>query len=166
MRKHLLLLGAIALLLGSCKKDEKPNTPDLETSLNGNWDVTTLTYAATVPYPVNGQVVPVPVSGDAQNCGPISFNKATKWCDFDIKFKPSISGIAVTFDTIALQGRGNYTITSQNQISVTDTVSKQTLVWNVESNQATVQRWGTIMPYQIDSVTTTNVSLKITFNKR
>ncbi len=166
MKKSLFLLGITALLLSSCKKDEQPTAPDLENTINGNWDVTFLTYSATVPYPINGQVVPVPVTGDATNCGPISFDKATKGCSYDIKFKPSISGIAVDLDTIVFKGQGNYVINSQNQISVTDTILKQTFVWNVESNQATVQRWGTVVPYQVDSVNSTNVSMKITFNKR
>lgn len=166
MKKTLLLLGISALLIGSCKKDEQPSAPNLEDTINGNWDVTALTYSATVPYPINGQVVPVPVTGDATNCGPISFDKATKGCSYDIKFKPSISGLAVDLDTIVFKGQGTYVINSQTQIAVTDTVLKQTFVWNVESNQATVQRWNTVVPYQVDSVTSTNVSMKITFNKR
>ncbi len=166
MKKQLLMFGLSALLFVSCTKDEKPNTPDLESTINGSWDINSLTYSATVPYLINGQLVPVPVTGDAQNCGPITFDKATKGCFFDIRFKPSISGIAVTFDTLVFKGQGTYTINSQSQVTILDTIANQSLVWNVESNQATAQRWGTVTPYQVDSVNTTNVSLKINFNKR
>lgn len=160
MKKLLLLLFVGALGFTACKKDDPVTTSPEETyanRLNGNWNVSSLNYSATIS--LGG--FPIPVYGTAQNAGTISFNSSTRFCNYDIKFLPNLP---VPIDTVRLVGAGNWTNTAAT-VTVVDTATQQTIVFTATTNTDAVQIMTTTVNYQLDSATTVPVSLNFTLTK-
>ncbi len=161
MKKILLLLFVGALGFTACKKDKSgPSTSPEETyanRLNGNWNVSSLNYNATIS--LGG--FPIPVSGTAQNAGTISFNTPTRFCNYNIKFLPNLP---VPIDTVRLVGAGSWTNTAST-VTVVDTATQQTIVFTATTNTDAVQIMTTSVNYQLDSATTVPVTLNFTLTK-
>ncbi|MDP2187492.1 MAG: hypothetical protein Q8J69_02305 [Sphingobacteriaceae bacterium] len=162
--KRILLLGLLTgFLFAGCKKKETPKTPEeiYSERLDGNWNLASLTYTASVPVPVFGLV---PINGTSANAGRITFNHSAKTANYDIRFLPNIPAIpGIAVDTIRLNGNGTYTNTTTN-ITLTET-SGQVLVFSVVANEATLQLLNTQLNYQLDSVTTVPVSMQMRLSK-
>lgn len=161
MKKLLLLLFVGALGFTACKKDDPaPSGTPEETyanRLNGSWNVTSLTYNATLS--LGG--FPVPITGTAQNAGTISFNTPTRFCNYDIKFLPSLP---IPVDTVRLVGAGSWSNTA-GTVTVVDTATQQTIIFTATTNTDAVQIMSTTVSYQLDSATTVPVSLNFTLTK-
>jgi len=156
MKKLLLLLFVAAVGFTACKKDPEP-TRSYEDVLNGTWSVTSLTYNASL----NLGGFPVPLTGTATNAGTITFNTPTRFCNYDIKFLPSLP---IPVDTVRLVGAGSWTNTT-NTVTVVDTATQQSIVFTATTNTATVQIMSTVVNYQLDSATVVPVSLNFTLTK-
>lgn len=161
MKKLLLLLFVAALGFTSCKKDDPAPTTSPEQAyadrLNGSWNVSSLTYNATISF--GG--FPIPVSGTSQNAGSISFNTPTRFCTYNIKFLPNLP---IPIDTVRLVGAGSWTNTA-GTVTVLDTATLQTIVFVATTNTAAVQIMSTTINYQLDSTTTVPVSMNFTLTK-
>jgi hypothetical protein len=160
MKKLLLLLIVAAVGFTACKKDPEPTPPTSSSYadvLNGIWTVSSLTYNATLD--LGG--FPVPITGTATNAGTISFNTPTRFCNYDIKFLPSLP---VPVDTVRLVGAGSWTNTT-NTVTVVDTATQQSIVFTATTNTATVQVMNTVVNYQLDSATVVPVTLNFTLTK-
>ena len=158
MRKVLLFVFAIAIAATSCKKDDTPSKSPEEVyaeRLNGNWNVNQLTYTATVSTPFG----PVPINGTATNSGNITFNSAAKTASYNIKFLPQLGNLPIPIDTVRLEGNGTFTNTT-TAITLTES-SGQTLIFNVVTNEASIQVLRTAVNYQVDSATVVPVTLEM-----
>lgn len=158
MKKVILLSLLTGFLFVSCKK-ETPKSPEEVYSerIDGNWNVSSLTYTASVTVPILGSV---PINGTADNAGSINFNHSSKTASYNIRFLPnipSLPGIAV--DTIRLAGNGTYSNTTSN-ITLTES-GGQVLVFNVIANEQSLQLLNTQLNYQLDSVTTVPVTMQL-----
>lgn len=156
MKKLLLLLFVAAVGFTACKKDPEPPR-SYEDVLNGTWSVTSLTYNASLD--LGG--FPVPITGTATNAGTITFNTPTRFCNYDIKFLPSLP---IPVDTVRLVGAGSWTNTT-NTVTVVDTATQQSIVFTATTNTAEVQIMSTVVNYQLDSATVVPVSLNFTLTK-
>lgn len=160
--KNLLFLLLVGVLgFTACKKEDPApsGTPEqtYANRLNGLWNVTSLTYNATL----NLGGFPVPISGTAQNAGTISFNTPTRFCNYDIKFLPNLP---VAVDTVRLVGAGSWTNTA-GTVTVVDTATQQTILFTATTNTDAVQIMSTIVNYELDSATIVPVTLNFTLTK-
>jgi hypothetical protein len=161
MKKLLIILFVGALGFTACKKDEPTPAGSPETTyanrLNGSWNVSSLTYNATLS--LGG--FPIPIQGTAQNAGTLSFNTPTRFCNYNIKFLPSLP---IPIDTVRLVGAGNWTNTA-GTVTVVDTATQQTIVFTATTNTDAVQIMTTVVNYQLDSVTVVPVTMNFTLTK-
>jgi hypothetical protein len=165
MKKLLFVLLLAAAGLVACNKDDDNNTggggsPEetYANRLNGVWTVSTLTYSATISVP---PLPPLPVQGTATNAGTISFDKASRFCNYNIVFLPTVPGVS---DSVRLQGAGNWTNTAST-VTVVDTATQRTILFTATTNTDAVQIMTTAVNYEIDSTTTVPVTLNFTLVK-
>ena len=162
MKKLMFLMVLGALAFTACKKDEPTSTTPPETAyanrLNGTWQVSTLTYSASL----NLGGFPIPITGTAQNAGTLNFNTPTRFCTYDVRFLPNVPIPGI--DTVRVQGAGTWTNTAST-VSVLDTATQQTLVFTATTNTDAVQIMNTVVSYQLDSATVVPVTLTFTLVK-
>jgi len=161
MKKVLLLIFAVAIAGASCKKENTGNNPTQTPEeayaerINGSWNVNQLTYTATVSTPFG----PVPINGTATNSGNITFNSTAKTATYNIRFLPQLGNLPIPVDTVRLSGGGTFTNTT-TAITLTDS-SGQVLVFNVLTNEASIQVLRTALNYQLDSTTVVPVTMEM-----
>jgi len=158
MKKLLLFVFAISIAGASCKKDDTTSKSPEEVyaeRLNGNWSVNQLTYTATIMSPFG----PIPINGIANNAGTISFNTPAKTANYNISFLPQLAGLQIPVDTVRLEGSGTFTNTSSS-ITLTES-NGQILVFNVLTNEASIQVVRTSVNYQLDSATVVPVTMEM-----
>lgn len=166
MKKILFVLIMATVGLVACNKDNNNNNNGGNSNpeetyanrLNGLWTVSTLTYSATISVP---PLPPLPVQGTATNAGTISFDKASRFCNYNIVFLPTVPGVS---DSVRLQGAGNWTNTAST-VTVVDTATQRTILFTATTNTDAVQIMSTSVNYEIDSATTVPVTLNFTLVK-
>lgn len=159
--KKVILLGLLTgFIFVSCKQ-ETPKSPEEVYSerIDGDWNVASLTYTASLTIPIIGSF---PINGTAENAGNITFNHSAKTASYNIRFLPNIPNIpggGITVDTIRLEGNGTYSNTTSN-ITLTES-GGQILVFNVIANEESLQLLSTQLNYELDSVTTVPVTMQL-----
>lgn len=168
MPKFLTALLLLGIAFTSCKKEANDNTPDLSPAevyanrLVGNWNVDSLTYAASVV--ILGQ--PIPIQGGASQAGYIRFVKTpSRTVDYDVKFRPSLPpSIPFPLDTVRLQGTGTWANTTDT-ITLIDT-SMATYKFKVLFNGTNTQQLRTVVNYDGGTLGQIPVTLELTLGRR
>lgn len=145
MKKLFLLLTA-AVAVVSCSKEKQ-----LARTLDGTWNVKTVTYSASPN--IGGFTTTINGTGSGVT-GTISFDRKAATSNFNVGFSTQPTTVGGIFPVpaipVTLNGTGTFTNT-ENAVTITRTDTVQTLTFAILSNNKTTMTWKT--------TTTTNLDL-------
>ena len=144
--KKLFLLVTAAVAVVSCSKEKQ-----LAKTLNGTWNVKSVTYNASPN--IGGFTTTINGTGSGVG-GTISFDRKALTSNFNVAFSTQPTTVGGIFPVpaipVTLNGTGTFTNT-EDAVTITRTDTVQTLTFAILSNNKTTMTWKT--------TTTTNLDL-------